>query len=727
MQILRRHPALPTLQTQQEQWQQMQLIYTGWLTALTNRSDELQDWLNRLTDLQKIWAMTFDAAKASNAPEQSLQQINDTIANIRAVQDLLKERLARVIDLQSQVGNEVARCGTVVAKIEEVQQTSMSGILVQESLPVWSNELWSDRLNALPEHIRSVAASYGTDINNYVTASYGGMPLHAVILAALTLLFLAARYQVRRRKAAGEDFSPAVRVFEHPIAAALVTTLFAVTSPYWSSLPVTIRDTFQVLVIVPMIILIRPVVSVRMVSGLYALGVLFAIDTMREILSAELLIGQILLILESLTGMAVMIWFLRNLRPAFGEAAGLSRLRVLRTVAGFVLLVLAAGFAAAAMGYIRFASLTTPGVLAGGVLALSLYASLCVFTGIIAFALHVWPFRTLRMVLLHRGLLERRLYRFLVWAAIAAWIVRYLNYIGLLQPVLTFGKTVLNTKLERHAFSISPGDILEFVLTVLAAYLLSAFIRFVLREDVYPRLKIASGKSYAVSSLLHYFILALGFTVAIAAMGVNLTKLTVLTGAFGVGIGFGLQDVVNNFVSGLILLFERPIHVGDTVEVGDLLGTVRRIGIRASTVHTRQGADIIVPNSQLVAEKVTNWTLSDKLRRVDLPVGVSYSSVPKEVIKVLEEVAIAHPQILRDPPPEALFMGYGDSSINFELRTWTAEFDDWPRIRSDLAVAVYDAVRAAGMTFPFPQREVRLLRDTVGGATAGGMNLDNKE
>jgi small-conductance mechanosensitive channel len=227
-------------------------------------------------------------------------------------------------------------------------------------------------------------------------------------------------------------------------------------------------------------------------------------------------------------------------------------------------------------------------------------------------------------------------------------------------------------------------------------------------------MRIAEGKSYAVSSLLHYLIIAMGFTVAIAALGVNLSKLTVLTGAFGVGIGFGLQSVINNFVSGLILLFERPIHVGDTVEVGDLLGKVRRIGIRASTVHTRQGADIIVPNSQLISEKVTNWTLSDQLRRIDLPVGVNYSAPPGEVIKILVAVALANPNILKDPEPQCLFMGFGDSSINFELRAWTDQFDDWPSVRSELASAIYDAVYSAGMTFPFPQREVRLLSETEG-------------
>jgi small-conductance mechanosensitive channel len=187
-----------------------------------------------------------------------------------------------------------------------------------------------------------------------------------------------------------------------------------------------------------------------------------------------------------------------------------------------------------------------------------------------------------------------------------------------------------------------------------------------------------------------------------------------LAGAFGIGIGFGLQSIVNNFVSGLILLFERPIHVGDIVDVGNLQGTVRRIGIRASVIRTNAGADIIVPNSQLVTDKVTNWTLSDRLRRVDLPVGVNYGADPKKVIELLEQVARAHPDVLTDPAPRALLMGYGDSSINFELRVWPKQFRQLAQVRSDLAAAVFDAVKAAqGVSFPFPQREVRILSDPV--------------
>jgi small-conductance mechanosensitive channel len=368
-------------------------------------------------------------------------------------------------------------------------------------------------------------------------------------------------------------------------------------------------------------------------------------------------------------------------------------------------------------GYLRLCRILTSGVLAGGVTALALYAGVHVTGGVVAFFLRVWPLRLLHMVAHHRDLLERRAHKLFIWIAVVTWAARSLDYVGLLQPTLSLGSAILDTKLERGSISVSIGDIIAFFLTVWISYLFSAFLRFALREDVYSRIGIQRGASYAASSLLNYIILALGFVVALGVLGVDLTKVTVLAGAFGVGIGFGLQSVVNNFVSGLILLFERPIHVGDTVEIGDLLGEIRRIGIRASVVRTWQGADIIVPNADLVSKQVTNWTLGDSLRRIDLEVGINYSADPKEVISVLESVARKHADILQSPPPLALFVGYGDSSINFQLRAWTDKFDDWPRIRSDLAVALYDAAHAAGMSFPFPQREVRLLHDPDGRPT----------
>jgi potassium efflux system protein len=192
---------------------------------------------------------------------------------------------------------------------------------------------------------------------------------------------------------------------------------------------------------------------------------------------------------------------------------------------------------------------------------------------------------------------------------------------------------------------------------------------------------------------------------------VNLDRVTVLGGALGVGIGFGLQNIVNNFVSGLIVLFERPVRVGDGVQMGDTQGEVVRIGIRSSTVRTGEGAEVIVPNSQLVSDKVTNWTPADQARRLDIPVTVAYGPTPDAVVKVLAEAAHAHPDVAARPAPQILFLGFGDGGLRFELRAWTTRLARFPEVKSELGIAVYGALREAGITLAVPQQELRIRQE----------------
>ncbi|GAB6191062.1 mechanosensitive ion channel family protein [Desulfocastanea catecholica] len=716
MSVLDGQLVLTKLQAQGQLWQQWQSKYTGWLKVFSKRSTQLQMKLTELDDLDKVWAETLVSAQNSEAPEPIIQQISATIDSIRGLRTSVKNQLDLVLDLQSRVGGELEKFTPVLAKIARMQQSSVSNILVRNSLPVWSVGFWGDAKTILVRQFRHAGGAYLEDIGNYFKVSLGHMSFHATLFVVSAFLFLRARWRIRRWTTAHEVISPFVKVFEYPLAAALIVVLLVASAPYRSPLPATMRATIQVLALLPTILLIRPSAPGRLVPGLYLLVLLFMLDTFREIFFPEQPIGQIFLMVESFIGMAVTLWFLGKFRSdqvADSKLSGFP-LICLRSVLVLVLLLLASGLVAAVTGHMRFARVIIPGILALGMVAILMYVALQVVMGFIAFSFLVWPLRLLQVIQQHRKPVEKYFYRLLFWLAIFGIIGRFLNYIGLLELVLNLARTVLNTKLERGALSISIANIGEFLLTVWVTYFLSSLIRFLLREDVYPRMRIAEGKSYAISRLLHYLILALGFTVAIAALGVDLTKLTVLTGALGIGIGFGLQGVVNNFVSGLILLFERPIQVGDTVAVGELVGQVSKIGIRASTVHTRQGSDIIVPNAELITEKVTNWTFSNQLRRIDLPVGVSYSSSPDSMIALLESVAHEHPHILPHPKPTGLFVGFGDSSLNFELRAWTDQFDDWPIVRSQLASAVYDAVHKAGMKFPFPQREVRLLHDFPG-------------
>ena len=719
--ILRGQPTLDMIQAQQQLWQGTQLQTTAWLTLLTHRATLLQAALNSLAEARKTWRQTRDASVAAKAPGPILAQIDAVLAAIDAAEAPLAAQRSAVLDLQSVVAQEVARSGNALAQFTQAQQRAMGGILARDTPPLWATSAWAQARVTVPARVQEIAAAYWGDIVQYVLDPSRTMPLQVVLFVVLAAVFCAARRQVRQSTATapGDGESSTVTVFDRPYSAALTVTLLVAASPHWAT-PQSVRDLLEVLTLVPVIRLTRPAIDPTLGRAVYILAVLFTLDTFRQAVGGVPVLEQAVLAVEMLAGTAILGHALiaGELRRAPTPEAETERLRTFRVGAGLILLVLATVLVAGAVGYMRLARLLASGLLGSGALALSTYAWVRVAIGVATLALRVWPLRLLQMVQHYPDLLERRIHRVLLWTAIGGWALRSLDHVGLLQPAVSFGGSALAAPLGRGSISFSVGDLLEFVLTLWLAYLLSAFIRFVLLEDVFPRTRLTRGISYAISSLLNYSILALGFLLGLGALGLDLTKVTILAGAFSVGIGFGLQSVVNNFVSGLILLFERPVHVGDIIEVGNIVGEVSRIGIRASTVRTYQGAEVIVPNAQLVTERVTNWTLSDRRRRIDLPVGVDYGSLPEKVVEVLEAVAHGHPQILTDPAPQAVFIAFGESSINFELRAWTNRFERWAKIETELASAVYAALHAAGMSLPFPQREVRVLNDVPASSTS---------
>ena len=379
--------------------------------------------------------------------------------------------------------------------------------------------------------------------------------------------------------------------------------------------------------------------------------------------------------------------------------------------ARLVFLAFVGAFVAGAAGYMSLALLLGSSVLGSGYLALVFYAGVRVGDALVAFILRVRPVASARHGRAPPRAPRAARARPPALARHRRVAVLSLRYFGLWTWAVALVQTALGAELRRGFLRISLGDVLLFALTVWAAFLLSALVRFVLEEDVYPRLRLGRGLPQVLSSVLHYALLLTGFLLALAALGVDLTKVTILAGAFGVGIGFGLQNVVNNFVSGIVVLFERRIDVGDAVQIGDVSGRMQQMGIRSCTVRTWEGAEVIVPNAILISDKVTNWTLSDRRRRIDVAVGLAYGTAPEKALELLLGVARAHPQVLSDPAPTALFRGFGDSALKFELQCWTDRFDLWGKTQSELAVALYAALREAGIEIPFPQQDVRLRRE----------------
>ncbi len=256
---------------------------------------------------------------------------------------------------------------------------------------------------------------------------------------------------------------------------------------------------------------------------------------------------------------------------------------------------------------------------------------------------------------------------------------------------------------------VTPWLLLRTFLYLLLLGLFSGAVRRFLRDRVLTHTSLDPGQRYAFGRVAGYLILFLGIVVGLQSEGVNLNSLLLVGGAVGIGIGFGLQNVANNFIAGLILLVERPIKVGDRVEVESINGDVVRILARSTWIRTNDNVVIIVPNSQLTENRVINWTANDRRVRFPVPFGVSYGSDPNRVREVATGVAVQVPGVLADPAVDVIFTGFGDSSLDFELRVWTETRVQNPKVlASDIYYALFAAFREHKIEIPFPQRDLHL-------------------
>ncbi len=328
-----------------------------------------------------------------------------------------------------------------------------------------------------------------------------------------------------------------------------------------------------------------------------------------------------------------------------------------------------------------------------------------ILVGTVGVSLHYAPFQLLRtnidsFIKMVRPLLLVGSILTLLSSSLVIWRV-FPSFPAALEYLISLGITTSTTR-------ITFGMFLSGAFLLYGAFCCSKIVQTTLVQSVFPRQRLDKGIQLSITRLLHYAIMVLGGLMALAALGFSLTNLTIIGGALSVGLGFGLQEIVKNFASGLILLFERPIKVGDTIQVGTDLAEVKELGLRATVVQTANNAEIVIPNADLVTGQVTNWTLQERQVRIKAPVGVAYGSDVEQVLRILITCAEEHPEVLSTPEPGALFLAFGASSLDFELRAFIADFSGRRRILSELNQIINSEFEDAGLEIPFPQSDLHL-------------------
>ena len=367
----------------------------------------------------------------------------------------------------------------------------------------------------------------------------------------------------------------------------------------------------------------------------------------------------------------------------------------------FPLFVIAAGIA----GFDQFAMVIFSRVLSLVGITLIVWLMVQLITGLFELLLATIPIRIIQQ---NAAVIANQITPVIIVAHGVLWLTLMLNILWIYPTLNAAFEAITSLQFALFSTSITPGSILTVVFIIYVSFLTSRWVSVFLLQEVLPRYKVEQGAQISITRLVHYAIFFLGFIVLLSVLGFGLNQITIIGGALGVGIGFGLQAIVNNFVSGLILLFERPIKVGDIVEIGTDIGEVKELGLRATTVQTFDNAEIVIPNSQLITDSVTNWTLANKRIRVRIPVGVAYGSDISAVLKILIDCAEANALVLSKPKPLAFFLAFGASSLDFELRVWISDFNDKLIVLSELNQAIEYEFGLAGVEIPFPQTDLHL-------------------
>jgi potassium efflux system protein len=656
---------------------------------------QLEAWDKEWQDEKKKWtealsALPKDAPLSILRPARAKGQQAIDVAT-----SLIARNLKPVLAAEQKAADLKARSDKLTAEIDEMLLLARRDIFRKPDPSMFSSDYYS-QLVKVSSLTRQDLSKFPRSLRRYFS-KYGWVVFLQV------LIFLIVAIGIRRHRAFFAESARWSFLFRRPFAAGLLAALI-LWFLHEGPLPTLVSLMYLAVVCMA---------TARLVGGLmtglwrrritYFLALLLIISEALQVFEIPLPIFRLYTFFVSLAGFLLCVRRVLKLkrereRKSFAFAWALR--------AGIA--IFAAVFIAEVWGYSSLAAHLLDASLKTTFSGLVAWMFMALADGGLDWAFHTDRLQAIAFVHRRKDLILRRLHVImgfilgilLLAANLVIWGF-FESHVMALQGLLSLGFTL-------GTWRISLGLALTAAALLYGSFLASWIVQAVLMEGLFTKRELQSGVKFSMGRLIHYGFVLIGFLLALAALGLDLQKITILAGALGVGIGFGLQTIVNNFVCGLILLFERPIKVGDLIQLESEWAYIKKIGLRATIVETFDEAEVVVPNSDLVTNKVTNWTLSSRLSRLTVPVGVAYGSDVPLVLQILKDCAEQHPLVTKIRPPQVLFMDFGESSLDFELRVFVADVANRLQVMSELHQAIDRRFREAGVEIPFPQRDIHI-------------------
>ena len=685
---------------------------------LTKQATALDNEIRSLRSEESRWSASATEHRNQQAALELLDINDKVLRDLSVAIKLAEDRRARLVTLQQSVAQQGVFVTGEIENLKREMEVSQRSLLEADSPPLWKVQFGSQSEASLA---RLLQRSYASDLKRlkaFITTRRTALTVAGLITLSALFLFVWLDLKSGVKTTAPDQTKPD-QIFSRPVSLALLVGIVA-TMPLFHDAPRGARSLLYLIGIVPAIRLLKPRLTPArrqiLIGSIVSLLVWQLIIFLRVPLWLKRDLVEIFIVL-------VVSWFAWLTHKARQERAAQKQGRSVPMLGVYLangLLVVA--FMANLFGYVGLSDLLVQATLASAYRAVALYTIVVIGSLLISSVLQAEASQRLASVRAGGEGLVRRLSFVLALLMLLVWIHQTLNLFAIRQDVYEAIGVALNYQFKIGSATLAVSSVVAFILTLVLGYLVATVLRVILGKEILPRLKLSSGLPNAIATITHYVLLVLIFLLALAAAGVELSKFTILTGALGVGLGFGLQNVVNNFVSGLILLFERPVRIGDLLEIGGVSGAVTKIGFRSSTLHAFDGSDLIIPNATLISQQVVNWTLTGTRRRVVLNIPVAYGNDPAQVRDLLCKTMAAHPEVLRSPVPMVLFHGFGNNALNFEIRFWAPRPEILPELKSDVALNIAAALSEAGIEVPIPQVHIRTTDQKPAEAAAAAIN-----
>ena len=695
-----------TLKEYKKRWIFQKKQIADWSDEVTSVTEKLEEQKKTLLEYKYIWLRTHTLAREEKADKIIINKIGNILTEINNAESLIVDEINSSLNFQAKLYRQSVDVDVTIRKINDLLLAKKREIFVRNSPPLWESISARADTNGLSYQVKSIWDSYTRTTEEFYTEKRDRFITSIIYFLLLLIVIFALKYYSRNLKSDDPKVIRALKILKTPVSITILISLFTLAIFYGDFSEILI-SLLRILVVFPLIIVLNGLIKPAFRLPLYLFAMLLVLQQIQLITANDTEIERVLLILINVIALSGLFWMLSSKRfdKAFTKESHENKAKALSI---FLMTIFIISLIANILGYVMLSITLITGVINSTFGIILLLTAAVAIEGILIIFLRTKLANILNVVKHHPEIIEHKLEKIMKLAISLLAIVIILNNFGVREIVFNWLVKILGQKWIIGNISISLGNIIFFIISIWLSVAVARFVKFILEGDVLPKFNLPRGVPGTISILSSYLIIGFGIIIAVVGAGIDLNSFALLAGALGIGIGFGLQDIVMNFISGLILIFERPIQIGDAVQVEELSGRVQHIGIRSSTIKTWEGAEVIVPNGNLISNKLINWTLSDHRRRIDIKIGVAYGTDVNLVMETLLEVAKINDKILTSPAPYVLFNDFGESSLDFELRCWTADFALWIEIRSDLRIAVEKAFREKKIEIPFPQRDLHL-------------------